>query len=207
MGSSGCTVPCSGLTCQKKTGSAFPIAFGLTVDGVTAADTQSTPPRFKVLRPRSPVARVEPHSRRMALGTTSCRTHTTQRQAPAVGSTSRLRVLDQLSPGNTTSRGEDFATGLNLPTGCYSFVVEDEGTNKSYRFTVGSNSQAQHHADQVSTYQATSYCQDRPRTATRPSPSRINYGKAQRGTGARRLRASAARGSGGSASARRARNF
>ena len=44
----GLFTPCSGLTCKKKTGSAFPLAFQLTYDGVTAFDSQSTPPRFTV---------------------------------------------------------------------------------------------------------------------------------------------------------------
>ncbi len=47
----GLFTPCSGLTCTKKTGSSFPLAFGLTFSGATAVDSQSTPPRFRVYAP------------------------------------------------------------------------------------------------------------------------------------------------------------
>jgi hypothetical protein len=49
----GLYTPCSGLTCTKKSGTSLPLAFGLTVDGVAAVDSQSTPPRFRVYPPAS----------------------------------------------------------------------------------------------------------------------------------------------------------
>jgi hypothetical protein len=114
--------PCSGLTCKKKTGSAFPLAFQLTFDGVTAVDSEDTQPRFKVYAPVGG----------------ACRT-----SFPADGS-GFLFLADPTDASSGSSlwqyftvagsrpaftwqynfQGKDPATGASLPIGCYSFVVE-----------------------------------------------------------------------------------
>jgi CARDB len=125
----GLYTPCSGLTCKKKTGSAFPLAFGLTFDGVTAVDSQSTPPRFKVYAPLSGGA---------------CRT-----TLPADGS-GYLFLADpnDVSSGSSgwqystvagtrpaftwqyNFQGKNPTTGAILPTGCYSFALEVPATDQ-----------------------------------------------------------------------------
>ena len=115
--------PCSGLSCQKSAGSALPIAFQLTLDGTTAANSQVTKPRFRVYAPGPGGA---------------CRTN-----VPSDGSGYLfLADDDNVSSGNSlwqyfaTSgtrpaftwqynfQGKNPTTGATLPTGCYSFFLE-----------------------------------------------------------------------------------
>jgi hypothetical protein len=132
----GLFTPCSGLTCKKKTGTAFPLAFQLTFDGVTAVDSQSTPPSFRVYAPVSGGA---------------CRT-----TFPADGS-GYLFLADptDASSGNSlwqyftvagtrpaftwqyNFQGKDPATGASLPTGCYSFALEVPATDQKVGSLLG----------------------------------------------------------------------
>jgi hypothetical protein len=128
----GLYTPCSGLTCRKKTGSAFPLAFGLTYDGVTAVDSQTTPPLFRVYAPLSGGA---------------CRT-----TFPADGS-GYLFLADPTDASSGASlwqyfpvagtrpaftwqynfQGKDPLTGANLPIGCYSFLLEVPATGQEQK--------------------------------------------------------------------------
>jgi hypothetical protein len=129
----GLYTPCSGLTCTKKTGSAFPLAFGLAFSGAEAIDSQGTPPLFRVYAP-------------VAGG--KCRT-----TLPTDGSGYLfLAVPDDLSSGSSgwqyfpvagtrpaftwqyNFQGKNPLNGATLPVGCYSFVLEVPDTGQ----TVGS---------------------------------------------------------------------
>ena len=127
----GLYTPCSGLTCTKKTGSAFPLAFGLTFSGATAVDSQNTPPRFKVYAP---------------LSSGACQT--------SLAGSSPLFVADPTDASSGSSgwqystvagtrpaftwqynfQGKNPLTGAILPVGCYSFALEVPVTGQ----TVGS---------------------------------------------------------------------
>jgi hypothetical protein len=115
--------PCSGLSCQKSAGSAMPLAFQLTLDGTTPANSQATKPRFRVYAP-GPGG--------------SCVTN-----VPANGSGYLfLADDDNISSGNSlwqyflTSgtrpaftwqynfQGKNPLTGATLAPGCYSFFLE-----------------------------------------------------------------------------------
>ena len=99
----GLFTPCTGLTCKKKAGTSIPLAFQLTMDGVTAVDSQSTPRAFG-FTPRSAAVVPNESSRRMAPATFSSRIRRTRPRERACGSTSRSLELDRPSPGSTTSR-------------------------------------------------------------------------------------------------------
>jgi hypothetical protein len=117
--------PCSGLTCTKKAGSAFPLSFALSLDGVTAVDSLSTPPFFRVYAPVSGG---------------KCRT-----TFPTDGSGYRfLAVPDDVASGASGWRyssltwqynfqGKDPSTGATLPTGCYVFSLEVPATNQEQK--------------------------------------------------------------------------
>jgi len=111
--------PCSGLTCTKKAGSAFPLSFAFSLDGVTPVDSQSTPPRFKVYAPAGK----------------ACQTNLT--------GTNPLFIADpnDVSSGSSGWRyssltwqynfqGKNPTTGATLPTGCYSFALEVPATGQ-----------------------------------------------------------------------------
>jgi len=125
----GLFTPCSGLTCKKKTGSAFPLAFAFSRDGVTAVDSQSTHPRLKIYDP---------------LAGGACRT-----TFPSDGSGFRfLSNPDDAAAGASlwqyfftagtrpaftwqyNFQGKDPSTGANLPVGCYAVAVEVPATNQ-----------------------------------------------------------------------------
>ena len=115
--------PCSGLSCAKSAGLAMPLAFQLTFDGTTAANSQATKPRFRVYAPGPGGACVT--------------------SVPSNGSGYLfLADDDNVSSGNSlwqyfpTSgtrpaftwqynfQGKNPTTGATLALGCYSFFVE-----------------------------------------------------------------------------------
>jgi hypothetical protein len=117
----GLYTPCSGLTCTKKTGTAFPLAFGLTEDGVTAVDSQGTPPRFTVYKP-DPVSGACQTNLSVAPYFVADPTN-----ASAGSSLWQYFPVAGTRPAFTWQynfQGKDPLTGANLVPGCYTFALE-----------------------------------------------------------------------------------
>ena len=128
--------PCSGLSCTKSAGSAMPLAFQFTLDGTTAANSQTTKPRFRVYAPGPGGA---------------CVTN-----VPANGSGYLfLADDDNISSGNSlwqyfatagtrpaftwqyNFQGKNQATGATLAPGCYSFFLEVPAFGQAVGSAVG----------------------------------------------------------------------
>jgi hypothetical protein len=122
--------PCSGLACERNSGTALPLAFQFTSNGVTPVDSAATKPRFRVYAPGPGgvcVTNVPPDGSGYLF----------------------LADEDNVSSGNSlwqyfatagtqpaftwqyNFQGKHPQTGVNLPPGCYSFFVESPVTDQA----------------------------------------------------------------------------
>jgi hypothetical protein len=129
----GLYTPCSGLTCKKKTGSSFPLAFGLAFDGVAAVDSQSTPPVFKVYAPVGTACQTD-------LAGSSPLFTADPNDVSSGGSGWQYFTVAGTRPAFTWQynfQGKNPTTGAILPIGCYSFVLEVPATDQKVGSLLG----------------------------------------------------------------------